>query len=527
MRNSVNFLKDRFRQLGDILKSVPRYVWVLLVIVFFLGFLFRGGGSDAPEGGEVSAHAHEEESRAQLWTCAMHPQIKLPRPGQCPICFMDLIPLETGDTGEGPREMRMSPVSMQLAEIETQIIHRDIARSEVRLSGKVEYDETRFGHITAWVPGRLEKLYVDYTGISVKKNDHLIEIYSPDLYAAQEELIQALKQTRTLEQGLALETAKITLEATREKLELLGLTEIQIEEVEERGTPTDRMLINSPMSGIVIHKNAIEGMYVSTGSRIYTIADLSRIWIILDAYESDLPWLNFGQEVEFSAEAYPGELFRGNIAFIDPVLDNKTRTVKVRLNIPNPLGKLKPGMFVRAVVKSVIDAKGRSVNPEMAGKWVCPMHPEVVKNAPDVCDICGMDLVRAEELGIINLPLEKEKPILVPASAVLKTGKRAVVYIRMPGEEPRFEGREIELGPRAGDYYIVRSGLHEGERVVVKGNFKIDSAMQIAAKPSMMSPEGGVAMTGHAQHGEGMEGMPLQPPPSTVPEQKEKIITEK
>jgi len=524
MRNIVNVLVNRFRQFVDIFKSVPRYVWVLLVITFFLGFLIRGGESDAPEKSGVVGYIPEEESKAQLWTCAMHPQIKLPESGQCPICFMDLIPLETSDTGESPMELKMSSVSMELAEIETQLVSRGVARSEIRLSGKVEYDETRLGNITAWVPGRLEQLYVDYTGITVAKGDHMVEIYSPELYAAQEELIQALKQTQTTKSGLARETALITLDASREKLRLLGLNDSQIKTVEARGAPVDRMQINSPMSGIVIHKNAVEGMYVSTGTKIYTIADLDRVWVILDAYESDLVWLNYGQEVEFTTEAYPGESFHGKIAFIDPVLDNKTRTVKVRLNIPNPVGKLKPGMFVRAVVKSVIDAKGQSVNPDMAGKWVCPMHPEEVKDAFGVCDVCGMDLVRSEDLDIINVPIEKEKPLLVPASAVLKTGKRAVVYVRIPGEEPRFEGREVELGARAGDYYIVQSGLHEGERVVIKGNFKIDSAMQIAAKPSMMSPEGGVTITGHAHH---EEGMAPQTQSSAVLEQKKKVVSER
>ena len=488
MRNIVNSVKHRFRHFVDLFKSLPRYVWVLITIVFFLGFFIRGGGNDNHEETGQSAHVQEGESSVQFWTCSMHPQIKLPKPGQCPICFMDLIPMETGDIDEGPRVLKMSSTSMELAEIETQPVRRGVARSEIRLSGKVEYDETRLGHITAWVPGRIEKLYVDYTGITVKKGDHMVELYSPELYAAQEELIQSLKLTQTSTSGLGRETAWITLEAAREKLRLLGLNAHQIKEVETRGTPADRMLVNSPMSGIVIHKNAVEGMYVSTGTRIYAIVDLRRVWIILNAYESDLSWLNFGQDVEFTTEAYPGESFKGKIAFIDPVLDNKTRTVKVRMNIPNPVGKLKPGMFVRAVVTSVIDSKGRSVNPDIAGKWVGPMHPEVVKDAPGICDICGMDLVRAEDLGIVNVPDEKNMPLLVPASAVLLTGKRAVVYIRVPGKIPLFEGREIELGPRAGNDYIVRSGLQDGERVVVKGNFKIDSAMQIAAKPSMMSP---------------------------------------
>jgi Cu(I)/Ag(I) efflux system membrane fusion protein len=183
-------------------------------------------------------------------------------------------------------------------------------------------------------------------------------------------------------------------------------------------------------------------MYLKTGDRIYTIADLSQVWVKLDAYESDLSWIRNGQEVEFEIEAYPGEILKGKIGFIDPFLDTKTRTVKVRVNVPNSEGKLKPEMFVRAV-----------------------LYPVVADAA------------------------EGESLLLIPASAPLITGKRTVVYIKVPGNKGTYQGREIVLGPRTGDYYLVRQGLTEGELVVVNGNFKIDSAIQILAKPNMMSPE--------------------------------------
>ena len=503
------------------IKRLPKTAWIIIVIAFVAGLLISGNGSSE---GQVSAtsQVHEQESKVEFWTCSMHPQIKLPEPGQCPICFMDLIPLETSGGEEGPRELKMSNTAMALAEVTTTFVRRGMARSEVMLSGKVEYDETRVKTITTWVPGRLEHLYVDYTGISVKKGDHLVDIYSPDLYAAQEELIQALKQVNNGNSGLVRESAQITLDAAREKLSLLGLTANQIQDVEQGSVPQDRLTIYSPLSGVVIHKNAVEGRYVKTGSAIYTIADLSRIWIILDAYESDLPWLRFGQDVKFTTEALPGETFSGRIAFIDPILDKKTRTVKVRINIVNTDGKLKPGMFVRAQVESVLDADGKAVNAQLGGKWIGPMHPEVVKDHPGKCDICGMDLVPTEELGIVNIPTKNEQPLLIPATAVLKTGKRALVYVKVPNtSEPTFASREVILGPRAGNYYIVLSGLDVGEEVVTKGNFKIDSAMQIAAKPSMMNPEGGVAMTGHAGHG-GNGKMKSMTPSSNAPVTKGK-----
>jgi Cu(I)/Ag(I) efflux system membrane fusion protein len=246
------------------------------------------------------------------------------------------------------------------------------------------------------------------------------------------------------------------------------------------------------MGGIVVKRNGLEGMYVNTGTRIYTIADLSKVWLQLDAYESDMPWIRYGQEVEFQTETYPGEFFKGKIAFIDPILNEKTRTIKIRVNVENKKGKLKPGMFAHAIVKSRIAAAGKVMDPDLSGKWISPMHPEVVKDKPGSCDVCGMDLVRAEELGYVSTEeVAKDAPLVIPASAALLTGKRVVVYVQVPGKEGVFEGREVVLGQRAGDYYIIRDGLQEGELVVVNGNFKIDSAIQLMAKPSMMNPERG------------------------------------
>jgi Cu(I)/Ag(I) efflux system membrane fusion protein len=249
------------------------------------------------------------------------------------------------------------------------------------------------------------------------------------------------------------------------------------------------------MGGTVIARNGQEGMYVETGTPIYTIADLSRMWVLLDAYESDLPWLKYGERVTFTTEAFPGETFEGRIAFIDPFVDPRTRTVNVRVNVENPDGKLKADMFVRATAHPKVAQGGRVMDPALAGKWISPMHPEIVKDGPGTCDVCGMALVPAEELGYVSVEADAEaQPLVIPASAALVTGKRAVVYVEVPDtERPTYEGREVVLGPRAGDHYIVRAGVEEGDRVVTAGNFKIDSALQIQAKPSMMTPDGGGA----------------------------------
>jgi Cu(I)/Ag(I) efflux system membrane fusion protein len=471
----------------------------LILIAFFLGFLSSGGESSST--GEINHKSQSTEK--QVWTCSMHPNVQLPVSGQCPICFMDLIPLESESGSLLPHQLSMSENAMKLAEIETVPATYGIAKMEIHLSGKVEYDESRIGNITAWVPGRLENLFVDYTGITVNKGDHMMELYSPELYTAQEELIQARKLVESsLGQSIiGKKTIKATLEASREKLRLMGLLDEQIQKIEFSESPTNLITVYSPMSGVVIKKNGIEGAYVKTGTNIYTIADLSRVWVIFDAYESDLPWLAFGQNVTFSAEAIPGETFEGQIAFIDPVFDSKTRTVKVRMNVQNPDGLIKPGMFVHGTIHATLDGDGKSINPELANKWICPMHPEVVRDQKDDCDVCGMDLVKSESMGIVRTAGINLESLLIPASAVLKMGKRAIVYVKIKGEEPTFEGREVVLGSRVGDQYIVKSGLNEGELVVKKGSFKIDSAMQIAAKPSMMNPIGVSSGMGH-NHGE-------------------------
>lgn len=480
-------------------RSKAAKIALIVVVAFLAGYFLRPFSQQPP-----AKHEHEavnQQQVTQTWTCSMHPQIRQPKPGKCPICFMDLVPVSVSEAGIGPRQISFSNEAIKLMEIETTPVERKFVSAEVRMAGKIDYDETKVKRITAWVPGRIDRLYVDFTGTQVNKGDHMVYLYSPNLLSAQAELLQALKASENIKPGsseLITRSILATLGAAREKLRLLGLTQQQIEQIEKTAKPVDHITIYAPIGGIVIHKNATEGMYVETGTPIYALADLSRLWVKLDAYESDLPWIRYGQEVEFTTEAYPGEVFKGTISFIAPVLNPKTRTVKLRVNVDNPDGRLKPEMFVRAVVSSRVAQGGKVMDPKMAGKWICPMHPDIVKSEVDICDICGMDLVTTESLGYVKAQIPEEAPLVIPASAPLITGKRAVVYVKLTNKEkPIFEGREIVLGSRAGDYYIVKAGLTEGQVVVTKGNFKIDSALQIQAKPSMMSPEGGAAVPEH------------------------------
>jgi len=410
---------------------------VALAIAFGIGFAIRGNGPT------TTTTSHTEESQATIWTCSMHPQIQMPRPGQCPICGMDLIPLQSEPADTGPRTLKLSPAAMALAEIETTPVVRHSVKTTLRMVGKLEPDESRIREISAWVPGRIERLYIDSTGIPVRQGQPLFELYSPELYSAQEELLQAIKAAEELRRSSLESTrqsASRTVDAARERLRLWGLTSEQIRDIETRGTPSERVSIVAPMSGTVLHKAAVEGSYVQTGTHVYTIADLSMLWLKLDVYEADLAWIRLAQDVVFSTEAFPGVSFAGRVSFIEPVLDERSRSVKVRVDVENPDGRLKPGMFARAELYASV-------------------------SSPD-----------------------DQLPLVIPRSAPLVTGTRAVVYVALPDQPGRFEGRQVVLGRSAGDLVVVLEGLREGEQVVSHGAFKIDSALQIQAKPSMMNP---------------------------------------
>jgi len=421
-------------------------VAALVAVAFIAGYLIHGGGDSTQPVGE-----EEQQATAEVWTCSMHPQIRLPGPGKCPICFMDLIPVQQG-AGEdlGDRRLAMSESAIKLAEIETRPVMRMPAEAVIRTVGSVAFDETRISEITAWVPGRIEKLMVNFTGAAVRRGDPLAEIYSPTLVSAQEELVQAKRAYDAASAGNA---TSATLDAAREKLRQYGMNDAQIEAVEAEGKVSRRVVTHAPSSGVVVDLAAKEGQYVKTGTVLMKIADLSKVWVTLRAFQSDLPLVRPGQEVTFTSTALPGETFSGKIVFVDPVIDPKTMTAGVRAVASNDEGRLRPDMFVGGEISVPLGADGRLLSPGGG------------KQAGD--------------------------PLVIPATAPLLTGTRAVVYVRLPDTgEPVFEGREVTLGPRAGDSFIVLSGLEEGEQVVTNGAFKLDSEMQIRAKRSMMDPGG-------------------------------------
>ncbi len=403
-----------------------------LIIGLFLGWLFFHSSRKS----EKKSDQLTETAKSTIWTCSMHPQIRMPKPGKCPICGMELIPsVQSSTSSIDPDAIHLSKEAAELANVLTSEVTIQKPVKEVRLYGKVQADERLFQNQTAHVPGRIEKLYINFTGESVVKGEVLAEIYSPELINSQQELLETVK-TKKLQPEL--------YEASKEKLRQLKLTDEQIAKIENSGVVQNNFEVVSNTAGTVTDRKVNTGDHVSQGTVLLEIADLSKVWVMFDAYESDLQFLHKDEKISFTIQALPGIDFTGNIIFIDPVIDPATRVAKVRVETGNQSGKLKPEMFATGIVSSTLT--------------------------------------------------EYTNKVVIPKSAVLWTGKRSVVYVKQPGsDEPVFKIREVELGPMLGESYVIMKGLTEGEMVVTNGTFSVDAAAQLEGKPSMMNPIGGKA----------------------------------
>ena len=417
---------------------------VALLLGFALGGLLFGTGS--PQSREdVDQHEHQADAAEDTtWTCSMHPQIQQPEPGQCPICGMDLIPASSGDAAESSSAERivLSERARTLAKLRTAVVRRQPdANADLQLLGRLETNETSLKSITSWIGGRIDRLSVRATGTRVRKGQVIATLYSPEVFAAHQDLLVAKRQVERMRTSPETSqwAAGAALDAARERLALLGVPDAEISRMEKAKKPTRAVPIRSPFSGTVIERIATEGAYVSTGSALYRVANLRSLWLQLDAYESDLARLSLGQSVRISVDAYPDETFEGAVTFIDPVLDPRRRTAEVRVELDNRDGRLRPGMFAEATVATAF-------------------------------------------------PEGKPRPLVVPATAPLFTGRRAVVYVEVDdGGRIAYEARTVRLGPRLGQVYPVVAGLSEGERIVTRGAFALDADLQIRGGASMMT----------------------------------------
>lgn len=442
-----------------------------------------------------------------VWTCSMHPQIRMSRPGLCPICGMDLVPVQAegardAGTAGSAQHLTLSDHAKLMASVSTVMVEERELFKEIQTVGKVELDETRVRHISARVAGRVDEVYANFPGIVVKEGDHLVRIYSPDLFATQQELLLSLRREKEPAQALGPRFDQSLAASARERLRLWGLTDQQLDELVRTGKPQTHVTVYAPLGGTVVQKDIREGQYVEQGGSLYTIADLTHVWLIIDVYESEISWVRFGQSVKVTLESEPARSYGGTVAFIEPVLNESTRTIRVRVVLKNEEGRFKPGMYAQALLRVGILPGGNPAPTGLEGKYACPMHPYVVADEGRECSVCGMPLEK--------VPGEPTPPgsaalrtLALPTEAVLATGRRSLVYVEV--EPGRYRLVEPKLGPRAGDYYPVIEGVENGQRVVTRGSFLLDSQFQISGKPSLLYPEGisggGVGHAGHQAAG--------------------------
>jgi len=433
---------------------------LLAAAAFFLGWCGAPVGSertaeDRPASRPASAPAdaaagsgpaHGEPS--SVWTCSMHPQVRRSSPGDCPICGMELVRASSEDragrtpgASEGGAGLRLSERARRLARIETAEVELGVPKRSRRLFGRLELDETRLHAVTAWVSGRIERLRVATTGEVVRRGQIVAELYSPEVYAAQRDLRIAVRQLAALEdaEGSARAAARKAVDASRRRLELLGVPEAEVDAMAQDDEPPTRVAVRSTVGGTVLQRRVTEGQYVKTGEPLYRVADLSSLWVQLEAHASELSELSVGDPVRLRVPALPGLDLEGRVRFLDPTVDRDTRVARVRIEVPNGDGRLRPGMYVEASV--------------------------VTKGS-------------------------EERALVVPESAVLFTGRRSLVYVeeRRP-DGPVYRPRVVEVGALLDGFYVISAGLSPGERVVVEGAFVLDADLQIEGGPSAMSRE--------------------------------------
>lgn len=406
-----------------------------------------------PSGGD--AHEHEQ---ATVYRCPMHPTVVADRPGSCLVCGMDLVAdraepasvASAGDEMSAVGTIQIDPVTVQNIGVKTQVVSREQLNRTLRTVGRVDYDETSMTDVNTKIAGWVEKLHVDYTGQLVEKGQPLLEIYSPELVAAQEEYLTALDYKRRLEASADADARMgglDLLEASLQRLRYWDVTDAQIRQLERTDAVGRTMTVYSPQEGIVVHKAVFEGAHIEPGQHLYRIAELSPVWVYADIYEYELPWVREGQAAQVELSYLPGKRFNGTVTHVYPFLDPKTRTVKLRMSFPNPDRALKPEMY--------------------ANVWI---HSEVSTDS-----------------------------LVIPAHAVIHSGERFLAVVSLGGG--RFQPREIEIGVEADGSYQVLAGLSEGEQIVTSAQFLIDSESNLKAALRAMVGEK-AAVSGDARVGD-------------------------
>ncbi len=460
-----------------------------LLLLIGLGIAQRSGWiTDSGHPGEGTTSRTDDPN--QLYICPMMCTPPLREPGRCPVCKMELVPAASRSATSDSESIQIDPVARRVANIQTAVVQIAPLTRTIRVMGKIDYDEGAVATIASYVDGRLERLFADYTGLVVNKGDSLAVLYSPQLYASQVEyLITRRADSRSVDsRGLAKRNSLVA--SARQRLLELGVTKQQLTELERAGQANSRMRLVAPIDGTVIEKMAVAGQYVKEGQTIYRLADLSVVWLMLELFPEDAADVRYGQKVVAQLQSLPGQTVSGRVAFVDPVVNPRTRTIGVRVALPNPGGRLKIGDLATATIDVPVGtpSHGRALvyDPEIANQWISPRHPEVISDSPGSCPKCGEPLIAASQLGFTADPVAERRALLIPRDAVLMAGDHSVAYVETaPG---RFELRRITVGQAVEDRIVVLTGVSAGERVAVRGNFLIDSQMQLAGNPSLIDP---------------------------------------
>lgn len=404
-------------------------ILTVLLIGLGIGYFLNGSSSEKD-------HAHQTENQSSIWTCSMHPQIQLSEPGQCPICGMDLIPMnEGGASNSNPNAVVFNEGEIQQNNIQVIEVGSSLASKNIRLDGKVKVNENNIIVQSSHYSGRIEALNIQYEGQLITKGQLIAKIYSPELIKAQTELIETAKLK---------ESNPSLFSAAKKKLSVWKISENQIQQIINTSAAVEELPVYADHSGVITKLNLSVGNYIKKGQPIVLLTNLNSVWVELDAFERDLEWLKLGQVVALSIQTATSSNYEGKISYIDPFLGAKTRTAKVRVELKNG-GELKPEMFATGKI--------------------------VVEN-------------RTGEI------------LTVPKSSVLWTGERSVIYKEI--EHHTFALQQVRLGKDIGEFYEVKEGLIKGDRIVKAGTFVVDAAAQLQGKSSMMNQPSNIEKTNHS-----------------------------
>lgn len=395
---------------------------ITAVVGILLGYLIFSGPSE-----EIAPQ--KSEDKVQIWTCSMHPQIRKTEPGDCPICGMDLIPLDE-NTSDNPLVFEMTADAIRIANIQTTLVgSSDESTGKLTLSGRLTSDETTASSLVSHIPGRIEKLYVSFTGDRVYTGQKIAQIYSPNLISAQGELLEAYKVRDTHPELLVV---------AKKKMRYWKISDAQIDQIISKMEVQEYFDIRAEHTGVITKRRVNVGDHLNSGGVLFDVQNLNSLWAVFDVYEKDLSSVKIGDEISFTTPALKGQSFASKVVFIDPLINPATRTASVRLEVSNQKNLLKPDMFITGI--------------------------------------------------LYDYNQDSRKQIYIPKSAVLWTGERSVVYVKLPGTDiPSFEYREVLLGNSYGNQYEILEGLKSGEEVVTNGAFVIDASAQLNNRSSMMN----------------------------------------